>query len=200
MDALSRLTTVRAPRPLRALGARPLAPMNGALVRPGCDAQALVGAQRQILAHTAPSAPAHGVAAPAPAASGDTPESGPVLAAGLRLQITVEIDLADLTLAMETFKTNLPASARLEARPTLALSQAQEPCASVALTARQWQILALIGEGLSSKAIARRLGLSHFTVRNHLSQILLTMGLASRQQARAAFLALTCEALPYAAR
>lgn len=43
------------------------------------------------------------------------------------------------------------------------------PNASDALTERQVQILDLLGQGLSNKEIARALGLSHFTVRNHIS-------------------------------
>ncbi len=43
------------------------------------------------------------------------------------------------------------------------------PNASDALTERQIRILGLLGQGLSNKEIARALGLSHFTVRNHIS-------------------------------
>lgn len=204
MYALARLTAARAPRLLRARGARPLAPTNAVMTRSGSDAEAIVGSQSQsqILAQTIPAAeaaPAHGAADPAPTTHEEAPASDPAFAGGPRLRVSVEIDFADLARAIETFKMSLPASARIEARPALASSQAQEPCASLALTARQWQVLALIGEGLSNKAIARRLGLSHFTVRNHLSQILLTMGLASRRQARTAFAALTHEALTHEA-
>lgn len=193
------------------------------MIRPGSEAEAFVRTQRQSRAfsahttHIAKTAPAPVTADQAPEASRDPssaagslaqpartrldpPAPSPALAGGPRLQITVEIDLADLTLAMETFKAGLPGSARIDARPALGLSQDKAPCAPLALTARQWQILALIGEGLSNKVIARWLGLSHFTVRNHLSQILLSMGLASRQQARAAFAALTPAALADATR
>ncbi len=41
--------------------------------------------------------------------------------------------------------------------------------ASDALTERQIHILDLLAQGLSNKEIARALGLSHFTVRNHIS-------------------------------
>jgi DNA-binding CsgD family transcriptional regulator len=191
MYALARLTAGRAPRPLRARGAPPGSNERGDdPPRLRCE-----GACREPEPDPGPyhpypwAAPAHGADDPAPTTRGDRPASDPAVAGGPRLRVTVEIDFADLARAIETFKMSLPASARIEARPALGSSQAQEPCASLALTARQWQVLALIGEGLSNKAIARRLGLSHFTVRNHLSQILLTMGLASRQQARTAFAA-----------
>lgn len=41
-----------------------------------------------------------------------------------------------------------------------------------ALTERQRDVLALLVQGLSNKEIGRRLHLSHFTVRNHVSNIL----------------------------
>lgn len=55
------------------------------------------------------------------------------------------------------------------------------------LTGRQREIVALLAEGLSNKKIARRLGLSHFTVRNHVSQVLRAFNLATRQHAIALF-------------
>lgn len=50
------------------------------------------------------------------------------------------------------------------------------------LTARQFDIALGIVRGLSNKDIGRELGISHFTVRNHLSRILLVLGLAGRQE------------------
>lgn len=48
------------------------------------------------------------------------------------------------------------------------------------LTERQIQVLTLLGEGLSNKAIARVLGLSHFTVRNHLMALFRLYGVSRR--------------------
>jgi DNA-binding NarL/FixJ family response regulator len=53
------------------------------------------------------------------------------------------------------------------------------------LTVRQSEVLGLLAEGLSNKQIARHLALSHFTVRNHVSQILRAFNLSSRHQAMA---------------
>lgn len=50
------------------------------------------------------------------------------------------------------------------------------------LTRRQFDIAMGVLAGLTNKAIARRLGLSHFTVRNHLSRIMLLMGLQRRRE------------------
>jgi|LUMT01.1.fsa_nt_gb DNA-binding NarL/FixJ family response regulator len=50
------------------------------------------------------------------------------------------------------------------------------------LTQRQFEIALGVMRGLSNKGIGRQLGISHFTVRNHLSRILLLLGLSSRQE------------------
>ena len=52
--------------------------------------------------------------------------------------------------------------------------------AGVSLTERQAQILALVGEGLANKEIARVLSLSHFTVRNHLTALFRLYGVSRR--------------------
>jgi DNA-binding NarL/FixJ family response regulator len=55
--------------------------------------------------------------------------------------------------------------------------------APVQLSARQHEVLLLVSEGLSTKAIARRLWLSPATVRNHVSAILRALECHSRLQA-----------------
>ena len=50
------------------------------------------------------------------------------------------------------------------------------------LTHRQFEIALGVARDLSNKDIGRELGISHFTVRNHLSQVLLILGLSSRQE------------------
>lgn len=40
------------------------------------------------------------------------------------------------------------------------------------LSLRLEQVLRLIGQGMSNKAIGRQLGISHFTVRNHVARLL----------------------------
>ncbi|BBU63828.1 hypothetical protein MSC49_37630 (plasmid) [Methylosinus sp. C49] len=49
------------------------------------------------------------------------------------------------------------------------------------LTERQTDILWLLIHGLSNKEIGRRLKLSHFTVRNHVSQLLRQLNVSSRK-------------------
>ena len=54
------------------------------------------------------------------------------------------------------------------------------------LTAREWQILELIAEGLTNKEIARRLGIRLATVKNHVHSILEKLNVHSRAAAIAA--------------
>ncbi|MFL5892988.1 MAG: LuxR C-terminal-related transcriptional regulator [Solirubrobacterales bacterium] len=66
----------------------------------------------------------------------------------------------------------------------------QQPGRSVAgrrgrveLTEREWQVLRLVSDRLSSKQIGHRLGLSPITVRRHLSSAARKLGARNRQQA-----------------
>jgi DNA-binding NarL/FixJ family response regulator len=51
------------------------------------------------------------------------------------------------------------------------------------LTARESEILALVGDGLANKQIARRLGISEKTVKSHLTNIFQRLGVSSRTEA-----------------
>jgi DNA-binding NarL/FixJ family response regulator len=53
------------------------------------------------------------------------------------------------------------------------------------LTSREIQILRLISQGLSNKEIARELGISVATVKNHVHSVLEKLGVQSRSQAAA---------------
>ena len=52
-----------------------------------------------------------------------------------------------------------------------------------ALTPRELEILACLGEGLSNKAAARRLGISAHTVKFHLEAVFSKLGATSRTDA-----------------
>ena len=64
-------------------------------------------------------------------------------------------------------------------RRRLALSSEQ----SVELTEREWETLALLRQGLPSREIAARLGISQVTVRRHLSATYAKLGVTSRASA-----------------
>jgi DNA-binding NarL/FixJ family response regulator len=51
------------------------------------------------------------------------------------------------------------------------------------LTARETEVLHLVGDGLANKAIARRLGISEKTVKAHLTRVFAELGVCDRTQA-----------------
>ena len=51
------------------------------------------------------------------------------------------------------------------------------------LSGREIEVLTLLAEGLSTRTLAERLGISHFTVRNHIQNILVKLELHSKAQA-----------------
>lgn len=53
------------------------------------------------------------------------------------------------------------------------------------LTPREWEVLALLREGLSNEAIAGRLDITERTARYHVSEILSKLGVGSREEAAA---------------
>ena len=51
------------------------------------------------------------------------------------------------------------------------------------LTAREWEVLELMGDGLTTRQIGERLFISPVTVRRHVSAILRKLGVSSREEA-----------------
>ena len=58
-----------------------------------------------------------------------------------------------------------------------------EPGANIDLTPRELEVLALLAEGASNKAIARRLGISAHTAKYHVAQLLEKLDAVSRTDA-----------------
>ena len=72
--------------------------------------------------------------------------------------------------------------ARILAQPGFAERDAPSTGRSL-LTPRELETLALVGEGLSNKAIARRLSISAHTVKYHLEAVFEKLGARSRAEA-----------------
>jgi DNA-binding NarL/FixJ family response regulator len=63
------------------------------------------------------------------------------------------------------------------------LSARRSPSPAEALSARELEVLAMIGEGLPNKLIARRLAISEKTVKAHLTSVYRQIGVTDRTQA-----------------
>ena len=59
----------------------------------------------------------------------------------------------------------------------------RQPREGPSLSAREWEILELLGEGAGTAEMAKRLFLSQVTVRRHISSILAKLGVESREEA-----------------
>jgi DNA-binding NarL/FixJ family response regulator len=67
--------------------------------------------------------------------------------------------------------------ARQSVRPSLSGPAGERP------SEREWQVLELMAEGLSTSAIADRLGISEVTVRRHVSAVVDKLGVSDRAEA-----------------
>ena len=88
----------------------------------------------------------------------------------------------------EQLESAIRAAARgetpLDPKVAGALVQARrERRPDVSLTAREREVLLLVGEGLANKNIARRLGISEKTVKTHLTSVFTALGVNDRVQA-----------------
>jgi DNA-binding NarL/FixJ family response regulator len=120
----------------------------------------------------------------------DAPEArwvGAALAAGANAIITREPSSDELWLALNAAEAGMvllhPSSARpLTAGSLRALAFVDEDEAEE-LTARERQVLRLLGDGLGNKEIAARLAISEHTAKFHISSILGKLSAASRTEA-----------------
>ena len=65
----------------------------------------------------------------------------------------------------------------------LAEPAASLPPGAATLTSREWEVLALVGQGRSNNEIARMLVITERTARTHVSNVLTKLGVVSRTQA-----------------
>ncbi|WP_030546874.1 response regulator transcription factor [Streptomyces albus] len=106
-------------------------------------------------------------------------------AAGYVLKQISGTDLVSAVRTVASGQSMLDASAttRLMARLRSDEEKEPEPDALPGLTAREREILTLIGEGLTNRQIGQRLYLAEKTVKNHISRLLAKLGVERRVQA-----------------
>lgn len=93
---------------------------------------------------------------------------------------------ADPATLSEAIRSAHRGEAPLDPRAALALiDRRREPTSTgaVELTPREREVLQLVGDGLSNRLIARRLGISEKTVKTHLTSVFTTIGVTDRVQA-----------------
>jgi DNA-binding NarL/FixJ family response regulator len=69
------------------------------------------------------------------------------------------------------------------ARELLDAKGGRRPAADAGLSAREREVLELVGQGLANKQIARRLGIAERTVKAHLTAVFQAIGVTDRTQA-----------------
>lgn len=109
----------------------------------------------------------------------------PAIQTNARMTIVAIIDPGDDHI-LQRLRSILPESAFIQ----IALPSEGEGQTDIAIpqalpnfTERQRTILSLLAQNLSNKEIGRALAISHFTVRNHVSQILRLLNVRSRKVA-----------------
>ncbi len=105
------------------------------------------------------------------------PAELPVLRMGPGGAVPTELSPVQLDAALRAIAAGLRVSL-----PSLPDGFAAAECRPL-LTPRELEILACLGEGLSNKAVARRLGISAHTVKFHLEAVFSKLGAGSRADA-----------------
>jgi DNA-binding NarL/FixJ family response regulator len=118
--------------------------------------------------------------------SDDTEDALRALSAGAMGYVPQRSDLNTLVEALHLVLaggTYVPALARLAELPAPEAAQLPPDWAHLPLTPRQKHVLNLLTQGLSNKLIARELGVSVDTVKDHVAAVLKALGVSSRTQA-----------------
>lgn len=84
---------------------------------------------------------------------------------------------------LQHVQTDLTASSQAPSAPPEDSSHTLNMPLDTPLTSRQCQVLCLLCEGLPDKLIARRLALSHHTVRGHVQNLYGLLKVSNRMQA-----------------
>jgi DNA-binding NarL/FixJ family response regulator len=113
-------------------------------------------------------------------ASSDGPDVLAAIDAGVRGYVLSDDDPVMVVSAVHAV---LAGGAPLSAEAARALIDARSPPGPGSLTPREREVLGLLGEGMSNKEIAGRLGLSERTVKAHLTSAFRRLGVQRRTQA-----------------
>lgn len=108
------------------------------------------------------------------------------LGAGAMGYVPERSDLSTLALALHLVLaggTYVPPLKPSAGQPALAALQTPQEWADLPLTPRQKHVLNLLIQGLPNKLIARELGVSVDTVKDHVAAVLKALGVSSRTQA-----------------
>lgn len=95
--------------------------------------------------------------------------------------LALEQFLADLNARDLISKENSGDKAAFKDAAAAQFSSPNKPAA--VLSDREIEVLTLLAEGLSTKSLAQKLNISHFTARNHIQNILVKLDLHSKAQA-----------------
>ena len=120
----------------------------------------------------------------------DDPEVLPLAEAGVAGYVTTEASADEIVLVVESVaRGEMPCSPRLAAtllqRVATLAQERRAPPELVTLTAREREIVELIGDGLSNKEIASELCIEVATVKNHVHNILEKLNVTRRADAAA---------------
>ncbi len=109
-----------------------------------------------------------------------------------RTKVTAAIDAGavgfllkdtDPTTLHEGIRAAHRGEAPLDPRAALALIDRRRTTPEPQLTVREREVLALVGEGMSNRLIAKQLGIAEKTVKTHLTSVFTTIGVTDRTQA-----------------
>ncbi len=109
------------------------------------------------------------------------------LQAGARAYLLWDASAEEVAAAVHAVRHGLTVIHSAVAQPLLERSATSAPqLVREPLTARELEVLQLLAQGLPSKTVATRLGISEHTVKFHVGSILAKLGAASRTEAVAA--------------
>jgi len=112
------------------------------------------------------------------------------LQAGAASYLVKDIDLRRLPQALDDVRNGKAAIPRALVARMVSRFHGNEPrfrstvsAGGSRLTSREWEVLAALGDGLSTRSIARQLGIEPSSVRVHITALVRKLGVANREEA-----------------